>query len=72
MKNDPKNRIAVIVKNKVSKKINDKYKDKIFYYNVKEVKGLEFDIAFVILEGMSDNEEYISYTRALNKLYIVK
>lgn len=69
--NDIENRIAIIVKNKESKKISDKYKDKVFYYSVKEVKGLEFDIAFVITEGMNENEEYISYTRALNKLYVI-
>lgn len=71
MKNDMENRIAIIVHKKESKKINDKYKGRISYYSVKEVKGLEFDIAFVITDGMNTNEEYISYTRALNKLYLI-
>ncbi len=39
-------------------------------YSVEEVKGMEFETVFVILDGMSENELYISYTRALNKLFI--
>lgn len=41
------------------------------YHNVKDVKGLEFDVVFVFAKNMSENEEYISLTRALNSLYIV-
>ncbi len=36
-----------------------------------EAKGLEFDTCYVIPEGMNRNEKYISFTRALNELYIV-
>jgi hypothetical protein len=36
-----------------------------------EAKGLEFDSCYVLTEGMNRNEKYISYTRALNELYIV-
>ena len=36
-----------------------------------EAKGLEFDTCYVLTKGMNRNEMYISYTRALNELYIV-
>lgn len=35
---------------------------------VSEVKGLEFDRVYVLSEGMSINEKYIAYTRALSVL----
>lgn len=37
---------------------------------VKQVKGLEFDTAFVFDEDMDKNEKYIAYTRALSELYV--
>ena len=40
-------------------------------FSVQEVKGLEFETVVVIPNGMSDNELYISYTRALNELYLL-
>lgn len=36
-----------------------------------EAKGLEFDTCYVMTEGMNKNEKYISFTRALNELYII-
>lgn len=41
-------------------------------FAVKEVKGLEFKQVIVFDEDMSRNEKYISYTRALIQLYVVK
>lgn len=38
---------------------------------VDEVKGIEFDIVYVVANGMSNNEKYIAYTRALSELTIV-
>lgn len=38
---------------------------------VDEVKGIEFDKVFVISNGMTRNEKYIAYTRALSDLIIV-
>ena len=38
---------------------------------VEQCKGLEFDDVYVIPEGMTKNERYIAYTRALNHLTIV-
>lgn len=41
-------------------------------YTVKSAKGLEFKEIFVFDSGMSQNEKYISYTRALAKLNVIK
>ena len=41
-------------------------------YTVKSSKGLEFKEVFVFDERMSLNEKYISYTRALAKLNVIK
>ena len=38
---------------------------------VKTVKGLEFKEVFVLTRGMTNNEKYISYTRALAKLNVI-
>lgn len=35
------------------------------------VKGLEFENVYVLTNGMSENEQYVSYTRALNKLHVL-
>lgn len=40
-------------------------------FTVKTVKGLEFKEVFVFDSGMTENEKYISYTRALAKLNII-
>jgi hypothetical protein len=41
--------------------------------SIEQVKGLEFDTAFVIeKDNMAINERYIAYTRALSQLFIVK
>ena len=75
--NDHKTRTAVISNDSYSELfelIKRAYPsdDSILIGNVKEVKGLEFDVVFVIVNKMSKSELYISYTRALNHLYIVE
>ena len=40
-------------------------------FSVGEVKGMEFETVFVIPNEMTDNELYVSYTRALNKLFML-
>lgn len=73
------NRTAIISMNKqkLSQFLNDNsavgkvIKDKVSLLTVKEAKGLEFDTAVVLLEGMSKNEKYIAFTRALNDLFII-
>lgn len=41
-------------------------------YTVKKVKGLEFRKVIVLSKGMTRNERYIAYTRALSELIVVK
>lgn len=45
---------------------------KISIQYVDEIKGVEFDIVFVIPNGMTKQERYIAYTRALSELTIVQ
>ncbi len=44
---------------------------KINIFPVSFVKGLEFERVYVIAENMTQNEEYVAYTRALNELIII-
>ena len=37
---------------------------------VEQSKGLEFETVFAVTGRMSENEKYITYTRALNELYV--
>lgn len=46
--------------------------DKISVFTVEEAKGLEFEYVVSFVNGMSSNEKYISFTRALTGLSIVK
>lgn len=59
----PENITSLCVKNGI-------VENHISVMDVAQVKGLEFDTAFVFDEGMDDNEKYISYTRALSELYV--
>lgn len=47
-------------------------KKKINLMNVYESKGLEFSCVAVYDKGMSENERYIAYTRALNELAVIR
>ena len=38
---------------------------------VDEVKGVEFDRVYVVPNGMTQNEKYIAFTRALSELFVV-
>ncbi len=49
--------------------VNDK---NISVVSVELAKGLEFEAVVVIADQMSDNEKYISYTRALEQLCVVR
>lgn len=40
-------------------------------YSVVESKGLEFEIVYVIDNDMSPSEKYISFSRALEELYVI-
>ncbi len=70
-----RNKLSYLNKNELNLNVIYDTRDvngKICVLNVDDVKGLEFDIVFVDDKKMSRNEMYISYTRALNKLYIVE
>ena len=72
-----KTRIAIIYNTetdeiiKILEYIRKKYND-VEAGTVKQFKGMEFDSVFVMPDKMVKNERYISYSRALNNLYIVK
>ena len=75
--NNTQNRIAIICNDSnmdIYYEIMRLYSsdDKFLIGTVKDVKGLEFDVVFVIPGKMARNESYISYTRALNHLYIAE
>jgi DNA helicase IV len=40
--------------------------------SVEAAKGLEFDVVYALPDGMSKNEQYIAFTRALSELIIVR
>ena len=81
-KNQPDLRCAIIYSNTVSignliepvlstsHIYGDVEKLVISIITVEESKGLEFDAVLVIQDGMTQNEKYISYTRALDNLIV--
>ncbi len=56
--------------------INSEYstfdRSKINVIPISLAKGLEYEVVYLLAEGMSLNEKYVGCTRALNYLYIVK
>lgn len=61
------------MRTKLQDKLSDSYEvSNTTVYTVKEVKGLEFKNVTVVMEGMTRNERYIAYTRALTGLSVVK
>ena len=82
-KNDPAKRVAIIYRRGLSniEELLSSRKDCRFIFNtiassgisvitVEEAKGLEFDAVMVIENYMSINEQYVSYTRALDQLFV--
>ncbi|MDR1688236.1 MAG: hypothetical protein LBS21_06440 [Clostridiales bacterium] len=43
----------------------------ITFLTVVECKGMEYDVVYVLDEGLTANEQYVAFTRSLNKLIIV-
>lgn len=41
-------------------------------FKVSEIKGMEFDTVIVFPESMLENELYIAYSRAIDRLYVVE
>ncbi len=46
--------------------------DKVAILSVENAKGLEFDCVVAVVDSMTENEKYISYTRALDSLSVVR
>ncbi len=46
-------------------------KGRIAIVYVDEIKGIEFDVVFAVQNGMTKNEKYIAFTRALSELSVV-
>lgn len=46
--------------------------NKLSILSVETAKGLEFEAVVVLVDQMSNNEKYISYTRALDRLVVVR
>ena len=61
-------RIAIISKENMEEKICNHL---VTYCDIQEAKGIEYNTVIVNENGMSQNEKYIAYTRALGELYIV-
>lgn len=60
--------LPVRIANLIGDRIDNGY---ISLMYVEEVKGIEFDKAYVLTNGMARNEKYIAYTRALSELVLV-
>lgn len=74
-----KNKAVIIAKEKRSLSFQvqnlietEPYSHYLSVMDIKQVKGLEFDSAFVVETGMDRNDRYIAYSRALSELYIVR
>ena len=61
---DEKNMVPFFAKYRMNDKVS-------VFSDIKDVKGLEYDVVFVLPTGMTLNEKYIAYTRPLIKLYVI-
>ena len=69
-------RVAVICKDnllleQIKEKMSPIERKKVMFDDVFGIKGLEFEVVYVINKNMDRNESYIAFSRALNKLYTV-
>lgn len=73
IKNNKNERIAIIINdNYLANQLRETIVGSVqFLGNVYEAKGMEFDVVYVFPFGMSENERYIAYTRALSILKII-
>ena len=56
----------------VFKENKEVMKEKINIISVNLVKGMEFETVYVYPKGMTKNEKYVAYTRALDELNIIE
>ncbi|MGB4438156.1 MAG: ATP-binding domain-containing protein, partial [Sedimentibacter sp.] len=82
IKGPGKDRYAVIIDSRNSGELSNTFINigcvknkilpgKISVLTVEQSKGLEFDCVYVYDKYMTNNEKYISYTRALKELVII-
>ena len=64
-------RMPFLTKEDLQEELNHNKIKKYAIYTVKEVKGLEFQEVITVDRDMTENEKYISYTRALMKLTVI-
>ena len=79
---NPNDRVAIIykegnIKNELAVFFNEQNdsENSVSFKNISIVtvemsKGIEYDAVLVITEGMTTNEKYVAYTRALSKLFV--
>ena len=63
-------KIVIILSKDEEKMLFNEIED-VYFSTVEKVKGIEYDTVIVYGTNMSNTEKYISYTRALNELYIL-
>lgn len=74
---DPKLALLFLKRYIDSSKINNSTttkelsRDKFTLITVLDCKGLEFDTVYVLNYGMTENEKYVAYTRALDTLIVI-
>lgn len=52
--------------------VGELHPKKVSVMTVEEAKGLEFYSVLVLPQGMSDNEQYVAFTRALHELTVIE
>ncbi len=65
-------RISIICANSNKEKLKNAVPDaRDYIFAVNEIKGQEFDVAYVVTEDMNESEKYIALTRPLTQLYVI-
>lgn len=52
--------------------VGELHPKKVSVLTVEEAKGLEFYSVVVLPQGMSENEQYVAFTRALHELTVIE
>ena len=69
---EPNERLAIIYSSNSTEDAKPKEFVGLYGYSVSEIKGMEFETVIVFPKGMSDNELYVAFSRALNNLYVCR
>lgn len=63
---------SIIICKKEIKYRYENYNMFIKTFSPNEVKGMEYQVTFVDLEGMNENEKYVSLTRATHTMFVIE